>query len=144
MKTKLLSKAIALGALVLLFLVPIHIKAQYQVLNNLPCNVTIRFAFFSPSATGCNNPCPGPGGSGSIIIPPGPPPTIIPFPAGCVFCGIRIAIVAVNGVLVVPPIIAGANIPPTPPHASGPDPSGCSPTGNINLDVFPNTAHINP
>jgi hypothetical protein len=148
MKTKIIAKAIALGVLVCLFFAPTQVKAQvvnpYQIINNLPCKVQIRYTFFQWSPTGCDLPCAGPGGSGSISVPPSPPPTFIPIPASCPACGVRISIVAINGVAVLPPITAAFNVPPTPPNAMGPDPSGCSPSGNINLNVLPNAAHINP
>jgi hypothetical protein len=144
MKTKFFSKLIALGFLMCSFFAPTEAKAQvanpYQIINNTPCKVVIKYTFFSWTATGCNNPC----ASGVISVPPSPPPTFIPLPASCQACGVIISIVSINGVPVTPPITAGFNVPPTPPHGNGPDPSGCSPTGNINLDVFPNAAHINP
>jgi hypothetical protein len=144
MKTKILSKAIAFCVLMCVFFAPTQAKAQvvnpYQINNNLPCKVEVRYTFFKLSATGCDVACAG----GVITVPPSPPPTFIPIPASCQACGVRISLIAINGVAIIPPITAGFNVPPTPPNAAGPDPSGCSPTGVINLNVLPNAANINP
>ena len=144
MKTKITLKAIALGVLVWLFLAPTQAKAQvmnpYSIMNNLTCPVKLKYTIYSWTATGCNNPC----DVGVIVVPPGPPPTFIPWNPACTGCAVQIDIIDVGGVPLAPPLVASFGNPMVPPHANGPAPAGCSPTGNINLDVHPHGADINP
>ncbi len=143
MKIKFFAKAIALGALVYMFLAPSSSTAQvinpYSIMNNLLCPVKIKYTIYSWTPNGCTNPC----DVGTVTVSAGPPPFFISWNPACAGCAVDIEILDIGGVPVFLPIIAsfGGSLPP---HANGPAPASCSPTGNVNLDVHPHGADINP
>jgi hypothetical protein len=144
MKTTIF-KAIALGMLVWLSFAPTQAKAQvvnpYMVTNDLLCSVTIRWSVytFNLMTGACDVVC----DFGTITIPPGPPPTFIPWNAACAGCKVRISIINIGGTPIIPALTA--SFPPPPgPTVMGPAPAGCSPSGNVLMDVFPHATHIHP
>lgn len=143
MKTKTTLKAIAIGLLAWLFLAPTKSTAQvlnpYSIVNHMNCPVKLKYTIYDWTPNGCTNPC----DVGFVVVPPGPGPFFIPWNPACSGCAVEIEIIDVGGTPIAPPIIAsfgGA----FPPHANGPVPFPCSPSGNLNLDVHPHGADINP